>query len=84
MYHKKNYVAHIKALKQSLDCGLISEKVHRETEFSQKAWLKSYKDMNMELRKKTNDFERDVFKLMNNFVFEKTFENVRITEISNL
>ena len=74
----KNYVVHIKALKQALNHGLIPKKVHRVIQLDQEAWVKPYLNMNNKLRKKAkNDFEKDFFKLINNSVFGKTMENVR-------
>ena len=62
---KGKYVMHIKVLKQAI-------------QFNQEDWLKPYIYMNTKLRKEAkNDFEKDFFKLMNNFVFGKTIENVR-------
>ena len=76
--NKKKYVVHIKSLKQALNHGLNLKNVHRIIEFSQKAWLKPYIDMNTELRKLAkDDFEKDLFKLMNNAVFGKTMGNIR-------
>ena len=73
----KNYVVHIRSLKQALNHGSILKKVHRVIQFNQEAWLKPYIDMNTEKRRGKNDFERNFFKLMNNVVFGKTMENVR-------
>ena len=43
-----------------------------------RAWLKSYIDMNIDLRKKAkNDFGKDCFKLINKIVFGKTIKNMR-------
>ena len=57
LHDKTEYVRHIRILKQALNHGLALKKVHRVIKFT-----------NTDLRKKAkNDFEKDFFKLMNNF-----------------
>ena len=59
---KKNYVVHIRALKQALIHELILKKAQRVIQFYQEAWLKSYIDMNTKLiTEAKNDFEKDFF-----------------------
>ena len=78
LYDKKNYVIHMRELNQALKHGLILERVHCMIEFDQSAWLKPYIDFNTQLKTQAkNDFEKDVFKFMNNSVFSKMMENIR-------
>ena len=78
LYDKKDYVVHLRALKQALLHDLKLKKVQKVLKFNQKAWIKPYIDMNILLRKLAkNAFEKDFFKLMINAVFGKPMENVR-------
>ena len=61
MYNKKDYVIHIRSLKQALNHGLILKKVHRVIQFNQKAWLNPYIDMNTELRKEAKMILKKAF-----------------------
>ena len=49
--HDKEYVIHIRNLKQALNHGLVLKKMHRFIKFKQEAWLKQYSYINKELRK---------------------------------
>ena len=72
---KTEYVTHKRNLNLALNYGFF-KKVHREDEVSQYVWIKPYIDMNKDLRKKKNDFEKDFLKLMNNAICGKTRANV--------
>ena len=75
---KSNYVLHINIFKYYLKQGLKLKRVNRVIEFKQKQWLKPWIDFNTDKRKQTtSDFEKDMYKLMNNACYGKTMENVR-------
>ena len=75
---KKNYLVHFWMLKFYIRHGMIIDKVHNIISFKQSKWLEKYISFNTQKRNKAkNDFEKDVYKLLNNAFYGKTMENVR-------
>ena len=76
--NKNRYVLHYRNLQLYTSLGMRLTKVHCALRFNQSPWMEPYIRMNTELRKDaTSDFEKDLYKLMNNSVFGKTMENLR-------
>ena len=62
LHDKKEFVIHVRNLKQALNQGIVLKKVHRIVKFNQRASLKPHFDMNTDLRKTAkNDFDKDFF-----------------------
>ena len=63
---------------KSVKHEMTIKKIHRVFAFNQSPWLKPYIDFNTNKRKAaTNDFEKDIFKLLSNSVFGKSFNSLR-------
>ena len=75
---KDCYVLHYCNLQLNLSLRMHLRKIRCALRFKQSPWMEPYIRMNTELRKKaTSDFEKGMYKLMNNNAFRKTTENLR-------
>ena len=74
---KEKYVVHSQILKLCESLGLEIGNIHRGLRLEERDWLKQYIEMNTTLRTRAKiEFEKNLFKLMNNSVFGKTMENI--------
>ena len=85
--NKQKYWIHYRMFKFYFTMGMKVTKIHKIYRFKQSLWLEKYIYHNTQKRTqaKTN-FEKDLYKLMNNAFFGKTMERVRervILEIIN-
>ena len=62
---RNEYLIHIRNARQALNHGLVLKKVQRAIKFNQKAWLKSYTEMNTELKKSKKWFWKIIFQVEN-------------------
>ena len=64
LHDKNENVIHTRNLKQASNRRLVLKEIARVIKLNQKAWLKPYIEMNIELRKKAkNDFEKYFFQI---------------------
>ena len=69
---------HYRMFKFYTNVGMKVTKIHMIYRFKQSLWLEKYNNHNTQKRTKAKtNFEKDLYKVMNNAFFGKTMENVR-------
>jgi len=77
LYNKINYICHYRILKQFKQLGIEIMKVNKVLEFKQEPFIKDFIMFNTMKRAETKlDYEKELFKLLNNSIYGKTVENV--------
>jgi len=75
---KKEYVVHFKLLQFYLKMGMRISNIHSVVRYRQTTIFRQYIDDNSARRQAaTDNFTKDLYKLLNNALFGKTMENVR-------
>ena len=75
---KVKHVIHYKNLQYYLSLGMKLVKIHKILSFRQSDWLKKYVDFNTKKRQERSDeFNKNLDKLLNNFIYGKSIENIR-------
>ena len=75
---RKKYVLHARNLNLYVLCRMKLKKIHRAVSFKQSRCLAGYIEYNTKMRAASkNDFEKNIFKLINNSIYGKTMDNVR-------
>ena len=78
--YKAKYVVHYKNLKYYLPLGMKLIKIHRILSFRQSDWLRKHVDFNTKKRQeRTDEFNKNLYKLLNNSIYGKSIENIRKT-----
>ena len=76
--NKQKYMIHYRMFKFYTKMGMRVTHNHTIYRFKQSPWLEKYNNHNTQKRTKAKtNFEKDLYKLMNNAFFCKTMENIR-------